>query len=113
MVYVKEMLLGVVACLLIVSATEQQDRNAVRGQFPYHVLLRIKYLDSEDVGICSGTLISDQWVLTSGHGCLQKAASIDVHLGSLGALNEKEAGRKIITVKDFEAPLYEVRFYKK
>lgn len=56
------------AILFTVSGHEYE---AVRGQFPYYVYLRVEFPRGiKDV--CAGTLISNQWILTAGH-CLKSA----------------------------------------
>lgn len=69
--------------------------DAVRSQFPYYVYLEVKSLREENV--CGGSLISRDVVLTAGH-CIEDAASVQVHLGSLSARNWMEIERTVIKV---------------
>lgn len=72
----------------------EQGENAQRGQFPYYALLNT--ITYENNQTCGGTLISNQWVVTSGH-CLYGAYRVEVHLGSLKTNDIAEKGRVIVT----------------
>lgn len=73
--------------------------EAVRGQFPFYALLNAE-ADGYNY-TCGGALISNQWVVTSGH-CLNGAAKIHVNLGSLKTVDESEEGRIVVTATNFD-----------
>lgn len=72
-----------------------QGHDAVRGQFPFYVFLKVRR--PNDQSVCGGSLISKRWVLTAAH-CLHDARAMQVHLGALRALDTKEVGREIMNI---------------
>lgn len=70
-------------------------KNSTRGQFPFYAFLKVQLNGMN--GSCGGSLISNEWVVSVAH-CLQKASSVEVHLGSLRASNLTEEGRVILNV---------------
>lgn len=73
-----------------------QGHDAVRGQFPFYVFLKI-ILHKLEVSVCGGSLISNQWIVTAAH-CLKNVSFIQVHLGALSAIDIGEVGREIIHI---------------
>jgi len=77
-------------CVAIAITTEAKNINtrvvngspAVQFQFPWHALLRITVSNSAHQSFCSGSLISDHFVLTAA-SCLRNVVSIQVDLGSI------------------------------
>lgn len=72
----------------------EQGENAQRGQFPYYALLNTITFDYNLT--CGGTLISNQWVVTSA-ACLYGSYRVEVHLGALKTNDVTEKGRVIVT----------------
>lgn len=72
-----------------------QGTNATVGQFPFYVYLELK--TPEGFGVCGGSLISENWVVTAAH-CLSEASAVDVHLGALKANDLNEEGRFVLEV---------------
>lgn len=59
----------------------------------YLVIEKISGLGSS----CGGSLIHKDWIITAGH-CIENAAYVTAHLGSLRAGDKLEPGRKIIEI---------------
>lgn len=55
--------------------------NARPGQFPHHASVKSWDRSHQLVGLCSGSLVGDQWVLTAA-SCVQTGNVIEVGLGS-------------------------------
>lgn len=101
MFHIKLQIFAVIAFLLTVSAIEThhheieprilQGQDAVRGQFPFYVILKI--LKALELSVCGATLISDQWILTSAH-CVNNVTYVEGSLGVLDAQDEEAAGRQ-------------------
>ena len=68
-------------------------QTAEPNALPWHVLLDIAD-ESDNLIICSGTLIEAQWILTAAH-CLQKVKSIKIILGEHDR-NRKEPSELVV-----------------
>lgn len=68
-------------------------QTSKRGLFPYQALIFIT-LKNGQKGVCGGSLISKEWVLTAGH-CVDGAKSFEVHLGANKVADIAEKGRII------------------
>lgn len=116
MFHAKFLLVAVVATLATsehqIEPRIAQGHNAVRGQFPFFV--RLAVFKSWPVGWvagCGGSLISNLWIITSGH-CVQNAVIISAHLGFLRTNDESEPGRKIVYIEKFyEHPQFSIYPY--
>lgn len=74
--------------------------SSERGQFPYYALLRMMIKDPGNnpfEAICGGTLLDDQFVLTSAI-CVEDAISVQLDLGSHKMNNTNEKGRKSYSI---------------
>lgn len=101
----KSILFVVVVALSAVSSYDVEEFDiksrivggeaSTRGQWPFYVFLETQLPMGR--AKCGASLISNQWIVSAGH-CLKGATNVTVHLGSLKALDLKEAGRKIIEV---------------
>lgn len=67
--------------------------NSTRGQFPHQVLIFLNLPEGRQ-GVCGGSVISNDWILTAGH-CVDGVESFEVHLGALETRNFTERGRQI------------------
>lgn len=95
---------GVSVCVLPTSTVARKSKLTPRiingmsslwGQFPFYATLEI--LDSSDIpGLCGGTILNDQWILTAAH-CLQNVRQVNVHLGSVIRSDLMEQGRSVHT----------------
>jgi secreted trypsin-like serine protease len=67
--------------------------QAVLGQFPWQVAM---YFDGNYMWFCSGSVISEEWILTAGH-CVDGAQSVRIFAGlvkldgNVGAVSESTA----------------------
>ncbi|XP_037809754.1 collagenase-like [Lucilia sericata] len=61
------------------SAAIISGRQAVLGQFPWHVLIR---RDNFDTLLCGGSIIANKWVLTAAH-CLNDLDSVRLEFGTV------------------------------
>lgn len=74
--------------------------SSERGQFPYYALLKMIIKDAGNdpfEAICGGTLLNDQFVLTSAT-CIERAISLQVDLGSHKMNQTNEKGRKSYSI---------------
>lgn len=78
---------------VIINALIVNGQDAYRGQFPYYTFLKLNTTDGD--GICGGTLISNEWILTAAH-CLYDTLNGEIHLGSLRVADRTEKGRVIM-----------------
>lgn len=96
---VKFLLLALVAALATAEYKIEpriiHGQNAVRGQFPFYVLMEV--VMPQGVASCGGSLISNEWILTAGH-CVEHALMARVHLGSLHAKDTNEPGREVYDI---------------
>lgn len=79
-----------------------KGQPAAPGQFPFYALVRMILTDGR-VGVCGGTLINNEWILTAAH-CLttlpgETVDEFEVYLGATNLTDLYEAGRVIVTTK--------------
>lgn len=85
--------------------------GAARGQFPFYALVRSRLIDTRE-GLCGGSLLGEQWVVTAGH-CVSGGTHdlFYVHLGALKRLNISETGHQVVIAREaFLHPKYNSQF---
>lgn len=79
-------------------AIPEEGRNATRNQFAYQVGLVLTRRDG--LGFCSGSLISNEWILTAGH-CTEHITTGTAILGAWDIQNGNEVGQSRFIVTTY------------
>ncbi|KAJ3634315.1 hypothetical protein MTP99_011200 [Tenebrio molitor] len=72
--------------------------EALVGEFPFAAAIYVRKDDG--TYFCGGTLISNQWVLTSGH-CVENAVSFTIQLGS-NTLQGNDPNRIVLSSSEYD-----------
>jgi secreted trypsin-like serine protease len=72
-------------------------QDAFAGQFPYAAAIHVQTSDSKF--FCGGTILNQQWILTSGH-CVYNAVLFTIQLGS-NYLNTSDPNRETLATSDW------------
>lgn len=87
-VFIVSFSLGVLSTTAIING-----RSSYWGQFPFYA--SIQTTDAENnLGSCGGTILNEDWILTSGH-CLKGMRKVIIHLGSVSRRSLMEFGRTV------------------
>lgn len=89
--------------VLALTSSDEAQRSAsgssVRSDYPFYIYLEVhsRTLTGYAIKSCSGTLLSNEWILTSAH-CVKLAFRVQAHFGSYKVSDIREQGRQIRTI---------------